>query len=294
MKARAHSGSAIPGAFTLTEMLISIAILALIVLFTTRLFHNATTATTQGSKRIEADSETRPVLDRMQIDVASLLRRTDLDYYLKDATNPQTGNDQIAFFSQVPGYYPSSGSQSPVSVVGYRINSVGASSSANNRLERLAKGLVWNGVSASDTPLVFLPLTIAGTWPTATNAAADNDYEVFGPQIFRFEYYYQLVGGNLTTTPWTGAAGHTAVNGLQDVVALEVAIALIDQKSRVLISDAQLAAISAALGDFDASGMKRGDLLAAWQATLNSTTTVPRSAVSAIRLAQRTLPISPR
>ena len=294
MKARADAGVAMPGAFTLTEMIISIAVLALIVLFTTRLFYSATTATTQGSKRIEADAETRPVLDRMQIDVASMLKRTDLDYYLKDAANPQTGNDQIAFFSQVPGYYPSTGSQSPISVVGYRINSVGSSSTSNNRLERLAKGLVWNGVSASDTPLVFLPLTIAGTWPTATNAAADPDYEVVGPQIFRFEYYYQLVGGNLTTTPWTGAAGHTAVNGLQDVVALEVAIALIDQKSRVLVSDAQLAAISAGLGDFDASNMQRGDLLAAWQATLNSTTTIPRSAVSAIRLAHRTLPISPR
>ena len=34
-----------------------------------------------------------------------------------------TGNDQIAFYSAVPGYYPPTGSQSPVSLVAYRVNS---------------------------------------------------------------------------------------------------------------------------------------------------------------------------
>ena len=75
------------------------------------------------------------------------------------------GNDQIAFYSAVPGYYPSTGSQSPVSLVAYRVNAL-------NQLEQMGVGLVWNGVSATDIPVVFLPLTISGTWPSATNLAA--------------------------------------------------------------------------------------------------------------------------
>ena len=30
-------------------------------------------------------------------------------------------------------------------------------------MERMGKGLVWNGVSATDTPVVFMPLTISGS-----------------------------------------------------------------------------------------------------------------------------------
>ena len=80
-----------------------------------------------------------------------MLRRSDVDYYLKTPANVQPGNDQIAFYSEVPGYYPSTGAQSPISLVSYRIN-------AQFRTERLGKGLLWNGVSPGSTPLAFLPL----------------------------------------------------------------------------------------------------------------------------------------
>src|SRR5947208_12473907 len=103
-------------------------------------------------------------------------------------------NDQIACYSAVLRYYPSTGSQSPLSLVGYRINAV-AGATAFNKMERLGIGLVWNGVSA-DTPVVFLPLTINGNWPSAVSTStADSNYEVIGPQVFRFEYCYVLTDG---------------------------------------------------------------------------------------------------
>ena len=37
------------------------------------------------------------------------------------------------------------------------------------------------------------------------------------------------------------SAGNTAVNGMQDIAAIIVDIAVIDPKSKVLLSDAQLA-----------------------------------------------------
>ena len=271
-------------AFTLAEMLVSIAVLTLIVLSVARLFDNAATLTTAGSKRMEVDGQARPLLDRLAIDFVRMLRRFDVDYYLKTPANVQPGNDQIAFYSEVPGYYPSTGPQSPISLVSYRIN-------AQFKVERLGKGLLWNGVSPGSTPLAFLPLTIAANWPAATNSTADSDYEIAAANVFRFEYFYCLTNGKLSLTPWDTGAGHTAVNGMQDVAAISVAIAAIDPKSRVLLSDTQLATVTARMNDF-ALPMGAGALLAQWQEALNATNDMPHSAVSGIRIYQRSLPLS--
>lgn len=270
-------------AFTLVEMLVSIAVLTLIVLSVARLFDNVATLTTAGSKRMEADGQARPLLDRLAIDFARMLRRSDVDYYLKTPANVQTGNDQIAFYSEVPGYYPSTGSQSPISLVSYRIN-------AQFKVERLGKGLLWNGVSPGSTPIAFLPLTIAASWPAATNGTADPDYEMAAANVFRLEYFYCLTNGKLSLTPWDTDAGHTAVNGMQDVTAISVAIAAIDPKSRALLSDTQLATVTARMNDF-ALPMGPGALLARWQEALNATNDMPRSAISGVRIYQRSLPL---
>src|SRR5262249_54217725 len=156
------------------------------------------------NKRMDADSEARQVLDRMAIDFEQMVKRTDVDYYVKLANQQRQQNDQIAFYSAVPGYYPSTGAQSPVSLVAYRVNSNSASASYN-KMERLGKALVWNGVSTTDTPVVFLPFTISTTWPYATNQNPDpsspSAYEVIGPDVLRFEYYYLLTNGALSDAP---------------------------------------------------------------------------------------------
>src|ERR1041384_951057 len=240
--------------FTLVELLVSIAVLIVLVLLVGRLFSSAATITASGNKRMTADAQLRPLFDRMAVDFSQMIKRSDVDYYLKSSANAEAGNDQLAFYSAVAGYYPSSGSQSPISVVGYRINSISGSTSFN-KLERMSKGLVWNGVSTTDTPIVFLPLTISGTWPAATSSAADpqGDYELIAPYVFRFEYYYLLKNGSFSVTPWNTSAGHSSVSGMQDVSAISVCIAAIDPKSRVLISDSQLTTLMGRLPDFAAS-----------------------------------------
>src|ERR1051326_2728404 len=266
--------------FTIVELLVSIAVLVVLVLLVSRLFSSAATVTTSGNKRMDTEAQTRPLFERMAIDFSQMVKRSDLDYYLKSPANTQAGNDQIAFYSTVPGYYPSTSRQSPVSVVAYRINT--DSISANyKKFERMAKGLIWNGVSTTNVPIVFLPLTISRTWAAATNSTADPDYELIGPYVFRFEYYYLLKNGNLSVTPWDTVAGHTSVSGMQDVGAITVCVATIDPKSRVLISDSQLTTLAGSLIDFGNS-MKAGDLLSQWQTTLDGTTGMPRPAISAI------------
>ena len=90
-----------------------------------------------------------------------------------------------------------------MSLVAYRVNS-DSTSSSYNKMERLGKGLVWNGVSTTDTPVVFMPLLLLGDlWqschpePRRLRRAArdiDTGYEMIGPQVFRFEYCYLLHG----------------------------------------------------------------------------------------------------
>jgi Prokaryotic N-terminal methylation motif len=280
-------------AFTIVELLVSIAVLVVLVLLIGRLFSSAATITTAGNKRMDAEAQLRPLFDRMAVDFSQMLKRSDVDYYLKSSSNAEAGNDQIAFYSTVAGYYPS-GSQSPISVVGYRVNSISGSTSFN-KLERMSKGLVWNGVSATDTPIVFLPLTISGTWPAATSSAADpqGDYELIAPYVFRFEYYYLLKNGSFSVTPWNTSAGHSSVSGMQDVAAISICIAAIDPKSRVLISDSQLTTLTSRLPDFTAS-MTPGALLNQWQTALDGITDMPRPTIQGVRIYERYFYLLPK
>jgi hypothetical protein len=286
-------------------------VLVLLVLLATQLLNSAATITTLGHKQMDADSQARQLLDRMAIDFAQMVKRSDVDYYVKSSAAapsrraPQVGNDQITFYSTVPGYYPSTGLQSPVSLVAYRVN-------AQNRLERMGKGLVWNAVSISDTPVVFMPIPLSSplpsplpspmpnpsptpAWPEGQSMATDwSDSEVIGPQVFRFEYYYLLTNGTFSDIPWdaTPLVAHNGVSGMQDVSAIVVDIAVIDPKSKVLLTDAQITSLTGQLVDYG-SGMVPGQLRAQWQNTLNANTSLPRPAISGIRLHERYFYLSP-
>src|SRR6266487_1101278 len=74
------------GGFTLVEMLISIGVLALLVLLVSGLVNSAATISRTGNKHIDTDTQARVVLDRIALDLAQMLKRTDVDYYVKGAS----------------------------------------------------------------------------------------------------------------------------------------------------------------------------------------------------------------
>src|SRR5262249_57144779 len=102
-------------AFTLAEVLISVVIMVILVFLVGQMVSSTTAITQKSNKHIDTDTEARTVLDRMALDFAQMMKRTDIDYYVKapagyKKTNPhgkgvgklqsgQQGNDQIAFFS---------------------------------------------------------------------------------------------------------------------------------------------------------------------------------------------------
>jgi hypothetical protein len=264
-------------------------VLVLLVLLFTQLLNSAASITTLGHKVIDTDSQARQLLDRMSLDFAQLVKRSDVDFFAKGTVAPNSvggtmaGNDRIAFYSAVPGYYPSTSYQSPLSLVAYRMNS-DSTSSSHSKLERLGKGLMWNGASLTDTPLVFMPLTISATWPAATSSSqADTAYEVIGPQVFRFEYCYLLTSGSLSVTPPAS---------ISQIAAFVVDIATIDPQSKVLLTNTQIASLAGQLSDYT-SNMVPGQLRNNWQNTINANTTLPRPSLSGVRLYERFFYLSP-
>src|SRR5437899_9625160 len=74
------------GAFTLAELLVTVGVLVLLVFFASQLLKSAATVTTLGHKQMDADSQSRQLLDRMALDFAQMVKRSDVDYYLKSSS----------------------------------------------------------------------------------------------------------------------------------------------------------------------------------------------------------------
>src|SRR5262249_2609547 len=259
-----------------------------------------------GHKQMDADSGARELLDRMAIDVMNMVKRSDVYYHLKMPTNPadcpagecgtQPGNDEMAFYSNVPGYYPSGSSgaqEGSVSLVGYRINS--SATTLGRKMERLGAGLVWNGVSTSNVPSnPILFWTALAPWSGAY--ASSSTLDIVGPHVFRFEYYYLLKNGNLSATPRYTAS---TVSGMQDVAAIVADIAVLDPRGRAILANSaqvpprndNVTVLAGILSDYN--GQAPGVLLSTWRNAIDANTSLPRVALSSIRLYERYLYLSP-
>jgi hypothetical protein len=341
----------VEGGFTIAELLVSVFVLVLVIFMVTQLMTSATAITRTGHKQIDTDTQARVVFDRMALDFAQMVKRIDIDYYVKQRTgynghgnghgwgqghNGDLGSDQIAFFSQVPGYNPDSSQysatkQSPISLVAYRVNERTSSDPAYGRLQRMAKGLLWNGVYNSINlnnpgttyPIVFLPQTISGIanagkmwyaviYNNNNPNSDDDDYEIIGPGVFRFEYYYLLKNGRVTDWPWDrwDFPDQQTINspqqfGLSKVESIAVTIAVIDPAGRALVNSItpdRILDIAADMADFKnargrgVGGQKIGDLEAQWQGVVESIaqngqtpsgSPVPREAAKMIRIYNR-------
>ena len=209
--------------FTLVELLVSLGVLVLLVFLASQLMNSMATVTTLAHKKMDADSQTRQLFDRMAIDFDHMVKRSDIDYYLKsswfatgtppgpagvrtvrqswladDRGIPFNGNDQIAFYCTVPGYgyFPTPTVESPLSIVAYRINkNITANNPAYLRLERMGRGLLWN---AAPIP----PPNMATPTPTATPFSA-------APTVF----IPVPLASPLPAVEWPGAAAATPACG---------------------------------------------------------------------------------
>ena len=202
-------------AFTLVEILVSMSVLAIIVVFVTELVNATQRSTSEVLRHLSTDAQARLVFDRMENDFNRMLKRADVDYVFYKAPAAPASNDAMFFFTQTPASVDDpAATHGLTSLVGYRINS-------QFQLERLGKLLNWDGSAAGSTPggVPFLTFsgasmtpiavtTIIGIWGksgqntlgTASNSFAngtDIDYSVLSDGVFRFSFGFLT---NQTTT----------------------------------------------------------------------------------------------
>lgn len=293
-------------AFTLTEVLVSVTVLALLIVLVARVVNSATTLIERNGKASAMDGEARLIFNRIATDLGRMVRRTDVDFYGKDtsASVPMNDNDQIAFYTEIPGYYsspsptatPTRNQRNSTSLVGYCVaNDI----SGRPQLVRMAKGLVWQAVSGE--PWIgfdHLPIQINTRWPTLFTPSAsasytgmqDADFEVVSESVVRFEYSYVLrptttASSTLSTVPH--APSHQTTAFCNDVEALIVTIAVLDPTSRKIVTDYSKLTSRDLFSDANASNIAAIWNAATSSASFASSANIPKNAASGIRIYQR-------
>jgi hypothetical protein len=130
---------------------------------------------------------------------------------------------------------------------------------------------------------VFSPQTLTGTWNTIAGSGNDADYQVLGDQIYRFEFCFLMRDGTLSDQPWLSP--NTTFNGLDDVNAIVVAIAVLDAKSRVIAGD--LTAATAKLDDVSGTDITARPAQLWQQRIKNADLALPQSAAANVRIYER-------
>lgn len=228
-------------AFTLLEVLVATSVLSFVLIIFSTILDRSYQTAEYNRKRLFADEEARLVLDRIGTDLKAMLNRPDVDFYfLKNG-----GNDEVYFFANAPSYYEGAGNQQTISLIGYRVK--------ENRLERLAYGLSWDGAP----PGGMIYLTKNGTSIIAESTlrvaygsilSSDENFQTLGHGIFRFEVQFLLkpvADGNTSFSESPFSAGGSspfsnAGSGLSDLAGILVTIALIDKDSRNILSESDL------------------------------------------------------
>jgi prepilin-type N-terminal cleavage/methylation domain-containing protein len=259
--------------FTLIEILVALAILSILLMTLNQILVSTANTTILSMKHIEADKEARLALDRISYDISKMVQRSDVDYYFPATQN---GNDQFYIYSESTGYFLNTGltpaipatasintaadPRGEVSLIGYRINS--NSSDLNyNKLERLSKGLTWNGVTCGGStlvPMAYLPQTISATWNLSSNPLEDTDFQSLGDGVFRFAVSYLVENTGQThatpmptPTPSATMSIYPNLEGNQtpgtvgyfnprDVIAIVISIAVLDPNTQKIVTPSQL------------------------------------------------------
>ncbi|SDU27604.1 hypothetical protein SAMN05444156_3007 [Verrucomicrobium sp. GAS474] len=198
-------------------MLVTLAVFVLLMVLNAELVQNTTAAAGLSRKRLDIDEQARFIMDCLGQDLARMVSRSDVDSYFPT----QTGNAQMLFYSEVPGYADASaGASCGVSLVGYRVNTSSASANYNS-LERCGSAVGWSASGSGGSGMVFLtpkgstsggvfnfePLPNSTLSPStnpdlaAWKGASSTLYQQIGAGVFRFSVCYLLRDGTYSTIP---------------------------------------------------------------------------------------------
>ncbi|XHR30471.1 MAG: prepilin-type N-terminal cleavage/methylation domain-containing protein [Chthoniobacteraceae bacterium] len=281
--------------FTIVELLVVTAVLALLVALLAQLMDSATRVTTLSRKHISADDHARLVFDRLARDFAGMIKRRDIDYYFNSVAGD---NDEMAFYCVASGYFdstspPTRNQRNPVSLIAYRVHHT-TTVPETCQLERLSKGMGWEPDAANTwLDLAYLPVTIVSgsnaRWPNLfSTSTTDADFELLSEQVFRFEIFFLLKSGSVSVVPWdtTTTPPHTSIYGLRDVAAIGVTLGILDPESRVTVSryESLISAFSDAVNGKEPAAQWNSTVK---QSNFPTVAGIPSGFASAVRIYQR-------
>jgi type II secretory pathway component PulJ len=333
-------------AFTLLELLVSIAVLILLTVLVSQMTNSTANTTNASQKYLDADIQARLAFSRMDLDFQGMINRKDVDcFFCKNAN----GSDAMYFYSEAPGCSSISTAQtSTASFVGYRIanhrfsNTVEAALYPDNVLERVGAALYYQGTDGTPQSHCVAYLVYSGSLPLknttlgdvqqvsmgndtgmgvtwdgnlSTSANLPNSSSIIADAIFRMEFCFQVkdpskYGGRTFVVPvapgaqpWANAsfsgtgASTNATNPTMrqvntDVAAVIVTIAVLDPKSRAMLTAANIADAARALPDGDDPSVASAWITAINNGKFKSDSKLTQVAASQVRVYQRSFPIA--
>jgi prepilin-type N-terminal cleavage/methylation domain-containing protein len=297
-------------AFTLIELMVSIAVLGLLGGMVMQLLGSASRLTSNSRKTGDCDTEARFVLDQISADLSRRVRRPDVDAFVAKLK----GDDRLYFFSETPGYSPKLALQdrSTVSLVGYRLQAP-SNAGGSYILQRYARALPWVGTT-TETAMPFVVLsgnppkplpatTLAGASATGAggsfprvlgqDSGEDIYYQTIGENIVRFEVSL-LRKPNLSNPARPVAARllsdaeipvELSQFGFSNISAIVVTIAVVDSESKNRLSPSlidSLAFQDTTPADFPLYPLDR------WNSSFTAkAATLPKAVTGGLRLYQR-------
>ncbi|PTX96711.1 hypothetical protein DB345_05880 [Spartobacteria bacterium LR76] len=175
-------------AFTLIEILVGVAILAIVGLLIVQIITATSSASRMSNAGIDAAAQARLAFDRMGIDLAAMVRRPDIDFQSTSSFGaaPPYG---LVFVSGVMSAGLSGTNNRGYSLVGYQIN--GTTDTPTPCLLRGAVPIAWQGTSAASVTgyqTNGLPVSLANIGVTLN----PGDFDVLAPAVIRVVVGYQL------------------------------------------------------------------------------------------------------
>ena len=248
------------GGFTIVELLVALSVLAILVVLMAQVINQVAVTMTRASEHAQSDSEADVVFGRLADDIAQVVNRPDLDsLFIGMPTDPSgtVHNDQMFFYTQGSGFSTNSANQSPVTLVSYLVT--------NQALKRMGVARSWDDQS-------FITPSNSLTGFNGSSPLTNFDGTTNGNNS------YAYISG--VTNPW---------HGLTNVASIVVALGVLDQTSRKILTDQQLSNLAAAFPDAITNG---GIPIVNWASNQYSVAGIPRAALSQVRIYQHSFPVT--
>jgi len=236
------------------ELMVSMAILGLILIFFTQIVLNVSTATGTGRQRLDIDASARIALDLMASDFANKVKRKDVDFLV--LKNP--GNDAFYFYSETPALSGSGSIPDTVALVGYQVVS---GTSGTCGLQRTGMGLP---LGTGTGGMALYPSRLDQSTLSTIPASA---IQPLCKEVLRMEIEFMKTDGTFLALPPTrqdsgkpdysyvttsGTLGTISANQVPDwdgLRAIVVTIVCLDREKQVLLSQSDLDTILNTFGD---------------------------------------------